>query len=437
MFCNTVWNGLHILPDGYIRLCSLGSNSDPALDMQRCRDEHGNVMHILTHSIKDIMNSDKHREVRLFNINNPTHWSPHCDCCENRERMVDFNRNHPNKSRRIYLMKIENDITEDNHIDTIDEQGRIDWMPSSLDIRFGNLCNQKCIMCSPVFSNMWYDEYFQYYPDLKFGQGKPINIVKNIDSGKWTMPQELQWFEDPRWWVKFEEMAPFLKHIYITGGEPMVAPAHDIMLDKLIELGYAKNIWLEYDTNASAINDKIAQRWKNFKKVDIRVSMDSTKAEYELIRFPGNWDTFTKNVMRLKEYELSSNGIITISRLTACFQLATAFSIIESEEWCKSIGLAFHIRFLEGPAHHSVDSLSDGAKLSLINFYSPHAETSSKAKMIISYLKNQLGKDFHKPDAIVEFSKFMDYLDSTRNTTWRQTLTGVEALVQLESDHTC
>ena len=57
--------------------------------------------------------------------------------------------------------------------------------------------------------------------------------------------------------------------------------------------------------------------------------------------------------------------------------------------------------------------------------------------MIISYLKNQLGKDFHKPDAIVEFSKFMDYLDSTRNTTWRQTLTGVEALVQLESDHTC
>ena len=50
----------------------------------------------------------------------------------------------------------------------IDEQGNIDWMPSSLDIRFGNLCNQKCVMCSPIFSNLWYEEHFDYFKTNSF-----------------------------------------------------------------------------------------------------------------------------------------------------------------------------------------------------------------------------------------------------------------------------
>ncbi len=231
MFCKTVWSGLYILPDGYIRLCSIGQNSDPALDMQRCRDRDGNVMHILTHSIEEIMNSDKHREVRLFNINNPDKWSPHCDCCENREIVTGYDRTHANKSRRIYLMNISNDsvVSEKTFMNNTDAEGNISWMPSSLDIRFGNLCNQKCIMCDPTFSNMWYDEYFDYYHTTSFGQGKKIKIRRDVTTSKWTVPDELRWFEDPRWWEKFETMMPHLRHIYITGGEPMVTPAHDIM----------------------------------------------------------------------------------------------------------------------------------------------------------------------------------------------------------------
>jgi organic radical activating enzyme len=196
-------------------------------------------------------------------------------------------------------MNIEdNDVVSESTYqeNKIDSQGNIDWMPSSLDIRFGNLCNQKCVMCNPVYSNLWYDEHFEFYGNLKFGQGSKITVTKNTDTGKWINPPELQWFEDPRWWPKFEEMMPHLKHIYITGGEPMVTPAHDIMLDKLIEHGYAKNIWLEYDTNCSAVNDKIAKRWFHFKKVHIRGSMDSIKDQYEIIRYPGNWNKFQTNV---------------------------------------------------------------------------------------------------------------------------------------------
>ena len=365
MFCKTVWNGLHILPDGYIRLCSIGQNSNADLDMQRARDKDGNIMHILTHSIYEIMNSDKHREVRLLNVSDSEKWSPHCECCETREKIVNFNRNHRNKSRRVYLLKIEDDdvVSESDFTQNkIDEEGNIDWMPSSLDIRFGNLCNQKCVMCSPIFSNLWYEEYVDYEKTNRFGQGKLIEIIKDNTTGKWIDPPELEWFEDPRWWDKFDEIAPHLRHIYITGGEPMVTPSHDIMLDKLIESGYAKNIWLEYDTNASAINNKIAERWSHFKKVDIRASLDAIEDEYELIRFGGKWEKFKKNIEILKQYEIESKGKIRVLAASTCFQILTCYSIIKTEEWCKSVGVDFHMRFLEGPEKLSVSSLSDTSK---------------------------------------------------------------------------
>ncbi len=420
MFCKTVWNGLYILPDGYIRLCSIGVNSKPELDLQRCRDRDGNVMHILTHDIKDIMNSDKHREVRRLNVSDPDKWSPHCDCCEVREIATNFDRTHVNKSRRIYLMKVESDdiVNEHNYSEKMDADGSIDWMPSSLDIRFGNLCNQKCIMCGPSFSNMWYDEFFEYYNKNSFGQGTQVISIKDETTGKWSQPAALQWYEDPRWWPKFESMMPFLKHIYITGGEPMVTPAHDTMLDKLIDSGFSKDIILEYDTNCSAINDKIVARWKHFKRVEIRGSMDSTGEQYETIRFPGKWEKFKSNVLKLKQYSIESNGKINLQSLSTCFQITTAHSIITTEEWCKSIGVPMHLRFLEGPPFHSVASLPDKIKLELIEYYKAYQTSSKKADMIIKYLETHMGQEYD-PSVTAEFIKFMDYLDTTRGTQWK------------------
>ena len=211
----------------------------------------------------------------------------------------------------------------------------------------------------------------------------------------------------------------------------MVTPAHDIMLDKLIEHGYAKNIWLEYDTNCSAINDKIAKRWFHFKKVHIRGSMDAIKDQYQIVRYPGNWDKFQRNVKKLKEYEKESNGSIRLLALTTCFQISTVYSIIESEEWCKSIGVDFHVRFLEGPVHHSAASLSRTSKLTLIKYYEEYALNSEKAPMIINHLKNKLTT--YNNAAVGEYIKFMNYLDSTRGTNWKTTFPEVSELISKNS----
>lgn len=432
MFCNTVWNGLYILPYGDIRLCSIGNNSDPKLEMNAARDRDGNIMNILTHDIKDIMNSDKHREVRRTNLADPNAWSPHCSCCENREIVTNFNREHKNRSRRIYLMQVDTNgvASENDFCNKATADGSVDWYPRSLDIRFGNLCNQKCIMCSPEFSHLWYDDHNAWLEmkgikKIEFHNGKTMQLEKNKHN-KWVQPSEMQWYDDPRWWPKFEEMMPHLRHIYITGGEPMITPGHDTMLDKLIDSGHSKDILLEYDTNCSVVNDKIASRWIHFKKVDIRGSMDSIEGEYELIRAGGKWDKFVTNVKKLKEYERDSNKKIILSTLSTCVQVSTAYSILESEEWCKSIGSNFHIRFLEGPARHSTTNLPRAAKLELIEHYK--GRESEKAKMIVAFLNKQL--ELGNPEHMKGYIEFMDFLDSRRGTNWREVLPKISSLLE-------
>jgi len=418
MFCKTVWQGLHILPYGDIRLCSIGNNADKSLDMQTAKDNNGNIMNILTHSIKDIMNSKIHCEVRKLNIENPSTWSPHCECCENREIVTNFDRTHKNKSRRIYLMKIPTEDTaiENNFVNKATSDGAVDWYPASLDIRFGNLCNHKCIMCSPEYSNLWYDDWDEWEGKKTLYTGRPIELLKNKHN-KWIQPTNFQWYDDPRWWPKFEEMMPHLKHIYVTGGEPMLVPAHDTMLDMLIESGYAKNVWLEYDTNCSVVNDKLAERWVHFKEVDIRGSMDATGDQFEIIRFGGKWDKFVSNVRKLKDYEKDSNRKIKLSALSTCYQVSTAHTILETEEWCKSVDTHFHIRFLTGPPYHSPLHLPLEARNELQNMYVN--SDSEKAKMIYSYFENHKDITWSNVEHMKTFVRFMDFLDTKRGTDWK------------------
>jgi FPC/CPF motif-containing protein YcgG len=106
------------------------------------------------------------------------------------------------------------------------------------------------------------------------------------------------------------------------------------------------------------------------------------------------------------------------------------YSIIETEEWCNSVGVDFHLRFLEGPERLSVASLSDKSKQDLIDYYTLHKDRSKKAEIIVTYLKNHMGDKFHKPKFIDEFLHFMNYLDGTRKTDWKAVFPEVLAMIE-------
>lgn len=429
-FCRTVWNSLSITPRGDFRLCSL--SNDPAQDESVGFDTDGRVMNILTHTVEQGINSDKHRAVRLGDVHGDE-WHSLCSCCEQREQAIDGNPEHSNLSRRLYVNGIvsgNNTVSPINFYNKVDRQGNVAWAPSSIDIHFGNVCNFKCVQCGPQYSNLWYDEWAAVIglgPNLHLNGFGPNKVLLTKDQhGKWQDANELKWWESEIWWDKFKAMLPTLEHVYLTGGEPMVLKQHDRLLDEIIASGRADKIRLEYDSNLSVINPRILDRWTKFKNIDLRISIDAIGDKYELIRYGGKWNTLVTNIKMVQAYAEQHPGI-KILRLTSCFQITTSHSMIETEQWCRDNNLPLSIRFVDTPKWHSTISLPRHMKQQLIDFYSQQPEYMV-SDMIVKFLQANI--DTHEPDEVRRFYKFMNYLDHTRKTDWAKTLPDTAAMLK-------
>ena len=108
------------------------------------------------------------------------------------------------------------------------------------------------------------------------------------------------WWETDIWWNRFDEISPNLRHLYFTGGEPLLVPAMKECLTRLIDKGYSKDIELRYDTNFSVINSNLFDLWKKFKKIVLCVSIDETYDRYNLIRNPGKFEVLINNLLEAR-----------------------------------------------------------------------------------------------------------------------------------------
>ena len=428
-FCRLPWQGLMITPLGDYRICALTNSR--AMNEGMAVDEDGKLMNIMTHTPNQGLNGKWHRSVRIKDVKEDGAFHPLCSCCSERESATGGDPKNFNASRRQSMERRNsstNIVSPTSYMDAdMDENGYVKWNPTTLDIRFGNLCNQKCVHCGPSYSNQWYEDWVGFNNnnlEVPWGFGHPRIKLERNNNGKLFNPKEVRWWESDIWWTKFEELLPTLEHIYITGGEPMIVPAHDEMLDRIIASGRAKQVYLDYDTNLSVVNDNLAQRWRHFKHVELAGSIDAAFDAFELIR-TSSWETFQRNVHRVKEYE--KEGVVELHRLTSCTQMSTTHTMFETEDWVHSQGVRLQVKFVDSPAMHSLMSLPRAAKEELVELYA--TRDTPVGKTIHKWLIDHLDSKFENITAVKRYVRLMDYLDTTRSTDWRKTLPGTSDLL--------
>lgn len=399
-FCTQPFSNIQISVQGLYKICCL-ANDDA--DRGHVKDADGNYMHILDHDIDAVFNSITHQEHRLQLSKNEE--PERCINCYDKEKSsvggssVRQSRN--NMKHRIFEIVDVNDADK-----LMKADGTIKSKPVALDVRFGSLCNAKCIMCNVAHSSMWEEDTIKLYGP----NGLKLFKQELVDQGAST-----RWWETDRWWEQFEKIAPNLRSLYPVGGEPLIVPEHDTMLEKLVEWGYAKDIELEYDTNLTVINPKLINLWKQFKNIVLRVSIDETEDRYHLVRFPSNWNRLIDNINRLK-----AEGI-NITGFTSSVGLATIYSPFRLHPFSEQYNINYFQRFLYSPSVMNITILPSSAKEEIIKTYEKNLDrTGPTGLTIINHLKNNF--DTHKPDDIKKFVQYMDKLDSIRNTNWQQTL---------------
>ena len=150
------------------------------------------------------------------------------------------------------------------------------------EIKFGNLCNLGCVMCSPYNSSLLQDEYIK----MK-GQHELFERSTNIKS---------TWYKDEENLRSFARALSDRDEIHFSGGEPTVNNYLRIFLDELIKCN--SNATLLIRTNANNWPSKMHELMKQF-NTKISISIDAYGKANEYIRWPSSWNKTAKNVDKI------------------------------------------------------------------------------------------------------------------------------------------
>lgn len=273
-WCPLPWTHLSVNNDGTLRLCSHAQSSeekDILLD------------HTINDLESDVLNCNLLKEIRheMLLGNTPDQ----CIRC----------KIEGNDSRRIQEIEKHKDFfTEEIARNITTETGYIvDSNFFTYDLRLGNECNLRCIMCYPGESSIWEKNFSDIFG---YEYNKPVGNF---------------WSKEKESIELLVANAKYVKKINIAGGEPFLIKRHKELLELLIEKCYSNNIELEYSTNFTVLPDYVLEYWNHFKHVELCISIDGIGYINNAIRYPSQWNDIEENLNKLQTFPENVSAFIS------------------------------------------------------------------------------------------------------------------------------
>ena len=449
-WCPLPWTHIAVQTNGFYRLCCYTYSSGAPGNYGVLRDNNKRNSHISTSEWEDLLNNEQMKSIRKTMLKGQ--WPKECIRCQNENKAQIESHNFEQRKK---LAKFE---TYPNYLKAkakTQKDGSIslkDFPISYLDIRFGNLCNLKCVMCNPSSSSKWFEDWQFLTDQTEFNDtGESIQIKKI--NGKWNTEKNIyNWSEDPLFWSQIEKHISNVNLIYFAGGEPLLIKSHLNLLEKCIEKNTAEKTHLSYSSNITYIPDKVWNLWKHFKSVLIVASLDGLGKVNDLIRHPSQWNQIEKNILKLDRAEnLKISVNTTISSLNI-WHIPQFIQYIMQSNYKRidaHIGrpTLFHLNFLDGPKFLTLSILEDNFKEKIMKHFKTYQnkfshfdwlthygesrlysweEKIKSANQILNQCIKFLYHNYMSEEELLKnrkrFIGYMDKLDQIRNTSWAEVL---------------
>lgn len=281
----------------------------------------------------------------------------------------------------------------------------IDFLVSSPKIKnlttsFDNLCNFNCRICSERASFKIAEERMNLSTtnEEKKYYKKFIKLFKD-DNGKINYENTIQSLDD-------------LNTLHFVGGEPLLNQYTKKMLNYLIDKKLSKNIAVEFNTNGSIFSDDIVDLLKQFKSVEISLSIDNTEEKFEIER-GGKWSKILENCKKYKECSLKFGFIV---KLNPTINIQNLLYLDNVYQFGKTMEIPIQWWYLKIPEFMSIYNLSEKVKELAINLYKDHESIELRE---LSQKLNNL--EVLSNDKIETFINYTEHLDTYRNTDFWKT----------------
>jgi len=337
--CVLPWLMRYIHNDGRFYLCCI-SASDPD---NALKDDSGKPLFVQNVKHLNLLD-DCQRLQTIKKLLSQNQWPDECRKC--REHEARGSLSHRLLKNKEFAKSIDSIESGTSNIEI-------------LDLRLGNFCNLRCVMCGPDASHLWVDKWNQLQP-------KSLEMNKyQLDSFKFQ-----PWPTQNEVWQKIKQDSQHLVSIELAGGEPLLSNEAKSFLTSLIQDGHAQNIDLNIVTNLTVLTEDWLKIWSHFKRVSLRISLDGVGEYQELMRPGLRWESFEKNIKKLDliylQFPFSEVNInFTLQALNAK-QLVPVMKWLQEFEHIAPLP---HVSILSEPEYMDSRWLSESIKTDLIKLW--------------------------------------------------------------------
>jgi len=307
-FCMAPWTHTYLSPQTERRMCC--ASREPAQSFRQYIDTGNSANEYKPLTLEQHWNSEHMRSVRRRMMAGEE--LSECEVCDHKLLNTDVYRSYWNK---LFANKIN------EAFDSTDDTGATTMKTISFDYRFNNLCNFKCRMCGDMLSSSWEAESRKHN-------------TWNSKNQSWMMSplrEQIKQFQDTQVVKEFMDAVETkrIKEIYWCGGEPLMWDIHWDSMKRIIDLGFANQVYVRYNTNLSRTSFKNIQLFDllpQFQDWQVCASLDGTGEVGEYIRDGLNYqewlDNFKKGLavakttreMRL-DYTITMPGLLELKNM--------------------------------------------------------------------------------------------------------------------------
>lgn len=270
----------------------------------------------------------------------------------------------------------------------------------SFDLTLGNLCNLKCVMCSPTLSSQLLVE-------------ANLNTTLHNRYGSKVSQKDFDWPKGEDFIEWCNRFLPEAIHIKFTGGEPFLVPWIYDVITAIPDEQKSKCV-LHFTTNLTLINDKLFEEFKKFKEVWISVSVEGTSETFEYLRHGHSWEKMAGNIKSILSKKISNLKF----KVNHVVQTPSYHSIIDMTKFFDDLGMDIHPIMLINPKHYHISSLSKRSKQ---DFLDKTKNYSGHNINFINFLRSVTQENIEQDSALTEACvQDLSKLDRVRGNDYKK-----------------
>ena len=348
VFCTVPWFEVHINANGTYHTC--GAQPNPQSVPYAPGFAEKNNVHVMP--IEEWINGEYQSRVRLSKLDGV--YEPRCQMCYNEETIGSSSK----RIRENLKSQIDNSSFELTYQASPDfkyfdfskqNQGKTDFVkPISYHISIGNECNYACRMCGP-----WYSTQL---------------ALEGLRNGTYSGPVRQNWTENETAWnnvIDYMCATEDLKFVHIIGGEPLLNPKFENLVNRLLEAGRT-DIYLGFTTNGSVVNPELIEKLNVFRHVDIGISVEATGILNDYIRKGSQTEKVLDNIDLYLKYRKEAHVYVTLRAVPSALSVHTLDDLYR---WCVSRKLDIMTNVLVRPEHLQIKQLPREIKDRLLEQY--------------------------------------------------------------------